>query len=192
RPHHALPCGLAGDQQNYTPPQPRAVGAILIFPAFNTPTPASPTGTGNGAADLLLGAPISGNISIIDGTRGFRRHELGFYAQDDWKFSPRLTLNLGLRYELYPSYPWVEVADRGAFLDLQTLTVCQLGAGNISRTGVKMDRNNFAPRVGLAYKLTNKTVLRSAYGVFYAAPQYEISRGPAVNPPFAGAFSFNN
>jgi len=192
RGNHGLRFGVRWDRRQYNAFQTSAVRGIMNFSGVYTTNPASPAGTGIGAADLLLGAPISGNISIIDGTRGFRRHELGFYAQDDWKFSPRLTLNLGLRYELYPSYPWVEVADRGAFLDLPTLTVSQLGTGNISRTGVKMDKNNFAPRVGLAYKLTNKTVLRSAYGIFYAAPQYEISRGPAVNPPFAGAFSFNN
>ncbi len=192
RGNHSLRFGVRWDRRQYNAFQTNAVRGIMNFTGVYTTNPASAAGTGIGAADLLLGAPISGNISIIDGTRGFRRHELGFYAQDDWKFSPRLTLNLGLRYELYPSYPWVEVADRGAFLDLQTLTVSQLGTGNISRTGVKMDKNNFAPRIGLAYRLTNKTVLRSAYGIFYAAPQYEISRGPAVNPPFAGAFSYNN
>src|SRR5262245_25472668 len=192
RGNHSLRFGLRWDRRQYNAFQTNAVRGILNFTGIYTTNPASPAGTGIAAADLLLGAPISGNISIIDGTRGFRRHELGFYAQDDWKFSPRLTLNLGLRYELYPSYPWVEVADRGAFLDLQTLTVSQLGVGNISRTGVKMDKNNFAPRIGLAYRLTDKTILRGAFGVFYAAPQYEISRGPSVNPPFAGAFSFNN
>jgi Carboxypeptidase regulatory-like domain/TonB dependent receptor-like, beta-barrel len=192
RGNHSLRFGLRWDRRQYNAFQTNAVRGIMNFTGVYTTNPASTAGTGIGAADLLLGAPISGNISIIDGTRGFRRHELGFYAHDDWKATPRLTLNVGLRYELYPSYPWVEVADRGAFLDFQTLTVSQLGTGNISRTGVKIDKNNFAPRIGLAYKLTDKTVIRSAYGIFYAAPQYEISRGPAVNPPFAGAFSFNN
>ncbi|MCI0622601.1 MAG: TonB-dependent receptor [Acidobacteria bacterium] len=68
-------------------------------------------------ADLLLGVPANGDIQVIDGTRGFRRTELGFYFQDDFKVTPKLTLNLGARYELFPNYPWTEVNDR------QTLSV---------------------------------------------------------------------
>jgi hypothetical protein len=190
--NHSFRFGFRLDRRQYNAFQTDAVRGIMNFSGVYTNNPASPNGTGIGAADLLLGAPIGGRISIIEGTRGFRRWEWGFYAQDDWKVSPRLTLNLGLRYELYPGYPWVEVGDRGGFFDLNTLSVIQVGTGGVPRNGVKLDKNNFAPRIGFAYRLFDKTALRGAYGVYYAAPQYEISRNLSVNPPFAGAFSITN
>ncbi|MFN7926847.1 MAG: TonB-dependent receptor [Blastocatellia bacterium] len=106
--------------------------------------------------------------------------------------SPRLTLNLGVRYELYLGYPWTEVGNRGINFDLKTQALTQVGTNGVPRSGVNLDKNNFAPRVGLAYRLANKLVLRSAYGIYYAAPQFEISRNLAVNPPLAGAFTIAN
>lgn len=190
--NHSFRFGFRLDRRQYNAFQTDAVRGILTFSGVYSNNPASPNGTGIGAADLLLGAPISGRISILEGTRGFRRWEWGFYGQDDWKVNSRLTLNLGLRYELYPGYPWVEVADRGGFFDLKTLTVIPVGQNGVPRSGVKLDKNNFAPRVGFAYRLFDKTALRGSYGVYYAAPQYEISRNLSVNPPFAGAFTIAN
>jgi len=190
---HSLRMGTRIDRRQYNAFQTNAVRGLMNFSGAYTNNPAAPAGTGIGTADLLLGAPISGSISILEGTRGFRRTELGFYLQDDWKATQRLTLNLGLRYELYPTYPWTEVANRMAQFVAEGPGLVPVGTGGVSRTGVKsIDKNNWAPRVGVAYRLNNKTVIRSAFGVFYAAPQYEISRNLSVNPPFAGAFAYNN
>lgn len=186
---HSLRMGARVDRRQYNAFQTSAVRGLMNFSGVYTNNPAAAAGTGIGLADLLLGAPISGNISILEGTRGFRRTELGFYLQDDWKVSQRLTLNLGLRYELYPNYPWTEVANRMSQWVAERNALVPLEPG---ATGVKVDKNNWAPRVGVAYRLNDKTVIRSAAGVFYAAPQYEISRNLAVNPPFAGAFAYNN
>jgi hypothetical protein len=189
---HALRFGARLDRRQYNAFQSSAIRGIQNFTGVYTNNPASPAGTGNSLADLLLGAPINGNITILDGIRGFRRWELGTFVQDDWKVSHRLGLNLGLRYEIYPGYPWVEVADRQSVLLLPSQQLVQVGTHGVPRSGAQLDKNNFAPRIGLAYRVTEKTVVRSAYGVYYAAPQFEINRNLAINPPFAGAFTFTN
>ncbi len=189
---HSLRLGFRYDRRQYNAYQTSAVRGLMNFSGVYTNNPAAAAGTGIGLADLQLGAPIAGNISILEGTRGFRRHELGFYLQDDWKATNRLTLNLGLRFELYPTYPWTEVGNRMSQFVAERGALVPVGTNGLSTTGVKVDKNNWAPRVGLAYKLNDKTVVRSGFGVFYAAPQYEISRNLAVNPPFAGAFAYTN
>ncbi|MCS7023161.1 MAG: TonB-dependent receptor [Bryobacteraceae bacterium] len=189
---HSLRFGVRIDRRQYNAFQSSAIRGIQNFTGVFTNNPAAPAGTGISLADLLLGAPTNGNIVILEGLRGFRRWEHGYFVQDDWKVNTRLTLNLGLRYEIYPSYPWVEVGNRGAVLQLPSQELVQVGTQGVPRSGAYTDGNNFAPRVGLALRLTEKTVLRSAYGVYYAAPQFEISRNLAVNPPFAGAYAFVN
>lgn len=190
---HSLRMGGRYDRRQYNAFQTSAVRGVMNFSGVYTNNPAAAAGTGIGVADLMLGAPVSGNISILEGTRGFRRHELGFYLQDDWKVSQRLTLNLGLRYELYPTYPWTEVGNRMSQWVAERNALVPVGTGGISNTGLGgIDKNNWAPRVGLAYRINDKTVFRSGFGTFYAAPQAEISRNLAVNPPFAGAFAYNN
>jgi hypothetical protein len=192
RATHSIRFGGRLDRRQYNAFQSSAIRGIQNFTGVYTNNPAAPAGTGISAADLLLGAPISGNINILDGIRGFRRWEVGLFIQDDWKVSSRLTLNAGLRYEFYPQYPWIEVGDRGSAFLRDTLQLVQVGTNGVPRSGAFLDKNNFAPRFGLAYRLTDKTVLRGSYGIYYAAPQFEINRNLSVNPPYAGAFSFNN
>ena len=190
RTHSVSECGWT--EGNTTRFRAQQFAEFRTFPESTPTNPASPAGTGNSLADMLLGTPIGGNINILEGIRGFRRWEAGFFLQDDWKVSQRLTLNLGLRYEVYPHYPWVEVADRGAALLLESQQLVQVGTGGVPRSGADLDKNNFAPRIGLAWRLTPNTVIRSAYGIYYAAPQFEINKNLSINPPFAGAYSFNN
>jgi hypothetical protein len=192
RGNHSLRFGGRLDRRQYNAFQSSAIRGIFNFTGIYTNNPARPAGTGDGIADTLLGAAGSGNINILEGTRGFRRWEVGLFVQDDWKVSKRLTFNLGLRYELYPQYPWVEVGDRGAQFLPGTGTLVQVGTGGIPRNGANGDLNNFAPRIGMAFRVDDKTVIRSAYGVFYAAPQFEINRNLSLNPPFAGGNSFSN
>lgn len=111
RGRHSIRIGGEVARRRYNAFQASTLGALNFTSAF-TSNPATPAGTGIGLADLLLGRPISGNIQVIDGTRGFRRTEFGLYIQDDLKLTPRLTLNVGLRYELFPGWPWIEVGDR--------------------------------------------------------------------------------
>ncbi len=122
--------------------------------------------TGNPMADFLLGYVSDlqlSNVFVVD-----QRHwATMFFVQDDWKVSSRLSLNLGLRYDFIT--PALEAQDRQTNFD-------PAGSGNLvfakdgsleDRGLVKPDRNNFAPRVGIVYKLDEKTVLRGGYGIFY-------------------------
>ena len=89
-----------------------------------------------------------------------REIEYAGYIQDDYKVSRRLTLNLGLRYELFPGI--VEVHNKISNLDVATATVELAGLNGAPRQFVNNDYNNFGPRVGFAWTLTDKadTVLR--------------------------------
>jgi hypothetical protein len=88
------------------------------------------------------------------------------YLQDDWKVMPKLTLNLGVRYE-YATPQW-ERDNRLSNFDPASNKLIPATSGPISdRAQVHPDRNNFAPRIGLAYSIDPKTVVRSAYGMSY-------------------------
>ena len=112
RGKHTLKFGVEAHRLRYNAFQSSTLRGTMSFGTNYTSNPASPNGTGLGAAEVLLGRPASGNIAFLNGTRGFRRTELAFYAQDDYKVSSRLTLNLGLRYEDYIGWPWTEVNNR--------------------------------------------------------------------------------
>ncbi len=116
-------------------------------------------------ADFLFGARSSYSIAtpaIVN-----YRQEMNFlYLQDDFKISPKLTLNLGMRYE-YGTPQW-ERDNRVTNYDPAANQLVNAKNGSIfDRALVHPDRNNFAPRFGLAYSVNSKTVVRSAYGVSF-------------------------
>jgi len=164
----------------------------MAFGGAYTQDPNARTSTGLGSADALLGLPISGQIRYLTGTRGFRRTELGFYVQDIYKATEKLTLTLGLRYEDFVGWPWTEVADRMYQFVPAKQDVVRVGTEGIPRSGVHQDKNNLSPRVGLAYRFLPKTVVRAAYGMYYSAPQWDITRNLAANPPQFVVSSFAN
>jgi Carboxypeptidase regulatory-like domain/TonB dependent receptor-like, beta-barrel len=133
---------------------------------------------GNAFADLLLGWGDYGGISVYPAVAN-KSKETSFYFQDDWKITPRLAVNLGLRYEW--STPYSERFDRAQFSDFNADSGIQVDglplvpgtlkgvtefAGN-SQRNLPVDRNNWAPRLGFAYQLTSNTVVRGGAGVYY-------------------------
>ena len=142
------------------------------------PNVASST-AGFGLASLLIGVPTSGQISH-DPTPASASSYWAWYLQDDWKVSSRMTLNLGLRYEL--DVPRTERFDRLAIFRFDAPSPIAgrvAGFPNLrgamdfvdedNRRQAPTDRNNWGPRFGFAYNLTDKTVVRGAYGVFFSA-----------------------
>ena len=141
-------------------------------------------------ADFLLGRVATTSLATWL-TCQMRFRDYMFYFQDDWKVTPKLTLNLGLRYEL--DTPWYDKHNHMSQLDLtpganfgNILYAC--GDSYSCRGLVNLDNNNWAPRLGLAYQLQRRTVLRSGAGVFYAGQGALGANGrPLINFPFTNA-----
>jgi hypothetical protein len=124
------------------------------------------TFTGLPMADYLLGYASDvqmSNVWVVE-----QRHQAAmFFVQDDWKATPRLTLNLGLRYDYMT--PALEASNAQTNFDPSgTGSLIFAKDGSLQdRALVQPDRNNFAPRVGVVYKLDEQTVLRGGWGIFY-------------------------
>ncbi|MCU1260634.1 MAG: TonB-dependent receptor, plug, partial [Bryobacterales bacterium] len=118
-----------------------------------------------GMADYLFGARSNyqlNNLAVVD----YKQFMHFLYAQDDWKVTDRLTLNLGLRYEV-ASPQWVQDYHLANF-NPATQTLVQAKAGDLyDRSLQETQLNNFAPRFGFAWRPINKTVLRGGYGISY-------------------------
>ena len=142
---------------------------------------------GNPFATILTGFAYGASLHIVPAVSD-KSKETAFYVQDDWKVTPKLTVNLGLRYEW--STPYTERYNRLSFSNFTgdtgiSIPVDRDGSGlfpqfgqigNIAGTTVfptsshrnsPVDRNNFAPRLGFAYQLGSNTVLRGGAGLFY-------------------------
>jgi hypothetical protein len=116
-------------------------------------------------ADFMFGARSRYALSNIL-IANLRQNMHFAYLQDDWRVNDRLTLNLGLRYEY--ATPWVERDNILSNFDPQTRTMVLARDGSLEeRALIEPDRNNFGPRLGLAYTLTPRTVVRAGYGVSY-------------------------
>lgn len=162
-------------------------------------------------AEFLLGLPPTSASYVLKARPPMNVYnwEEGYFVQDDWKLSPRLTLNLGLRYDLVT--PFIEKSDllinfdpTGAnpignpgvfiipsdrtlpYLDTRIaaygyITASQAGLG---RGLVRTDKNNFAPRLGFAYKLGEKSVVRGGWGFFYPTSAAQGIRDAIGTNPF--------
>src|SRR5581483_2562938 len=147
----------------------------------------------SGFAAFLLGYP-----STTDTPEGLpltfpRQNRYGGYFQDDWKTSRRVTLNLGLRYE----YNTTATDVKGLWRSLSFQTVTNGFPTLIPniRTPYHFytpEKKLFMPRVGLAVRLTDKTVVRSGYGIYYNAHQLNNYTILNLNPPLSGSAAFSN
>jgi hypothetical protein len=182
-------------QDNFTSPD---LGSSASFTFSNTETAGfSPTGTlltatGNAYASYLLGAVNAASIAQnYVATIGARYKDLALYFQDDFKVNSRLTLNLGLRYDMMGTFH--EVADRMSFLN-PNLPNPAIGGfpGALQFAGSGPDSCNcatpvpphfpeYGPRFGLAYKVNDKTVIRGGYALMYAHGGGTSGRGGGRN-----------
>lgn len=136
--------------------------------------------TGNSMADFLLGYLASSSVTQGAFDPRMRQWHYGVYFQDDWHASRKLTLNLGIRYEY--NAPAVEVrANKLASWDPARGKLVY--PGEVSDGVVAPYRRDFSPRVGLAYGIREKTVVRVAYGVFWNT-EFSSQTENELNPPF--------
>jgi hypothetical protein len=198
-------------------------GGVFCFNGqFTAANPNNIRGGGGGAAiaDLLIGAPAANAGLQCNGNGGVTQLEnvspntyvwdyYAGYVQDDWKVTPRLTLNLGFRYDYeMPPVERFNRQNRGfAFNQANTLAAAVHGAstancpacanltggllfagvGGESRAAFEPDRDNFQPRVGVAYQWNEKTVLRGGYGLYYfPSAEYGGATGFSVITPYSG------
>ena len=202
---HLMKYGTEIRREQFTIFQPTAPRGTLSFGSDFTDNPGAPTTGGEAFATFLLGVPDSGSITSLHNV-DYRRQIYAFYAQDDVKVTSRLTLNLGLRYELFTTIKAFQ--NQEATFDFscaclivpkgQNAQLTPFLAANIPirRTGspglISPDLTNFAPRLGVAYKITDKLVLRSGYGIFYGGQENGpfSNPSPGFNPPFFVTQSF--
>ena len=170
----------------------------------------------NSFVPFLLGLPAS-SVSYVASPRPFPMDvynwEQGYFFQDDWKVTPRLTLNLGIRYELVtpfidrndllvnfdPDFVDPSTGEKGRFvipsektipfLDTRiadtrpVVTAAQSGL-DVGRGLVRLDKNNIAPRVGMALRLGDKSVVRAGYGLYYPTSAAQGIRDPIATNGF--------
>jgi hypothetical protein len=117
-------------------------------------------------ADFLMGYPSTENGSPMI-AKGYQHNAyFGGYIEDNWKASTKLTINAGLRYEVY-TQP-IDQNNLGSLFDITTGAFAIPGHTPYSRAMVQGDHNDWAPRLGFAYQALSKLVVRGGYGVFYA------------------------
>jgi hypothetical protein len=203
---HSAKFGTEIRNEQFTLFEPSAPRGTMTFSSDFTNNPASPTNGGEAFATFELGIPDSGTITNTHNV-DYHRQIYSVYAQDDFRMTQHLTFNLGLRYELFTTIK--AAGNEQATFDFsndsllvpkgQTAQLTPFLAANIPivRTGsaglISPDLHNFAPRLGLAYQITNKLVLRTGYGIFYGGQEngpYS-NPSPGFNPPFFVTQSFS-
>jgi hypothetical protein len=147
--------------------------------------------TGFDVASFLLGLTAGKTRALFDAnTYTEKRPEFGAYAQDDYRLTSKLTVNLGLRWDVYP--PYLEVNNRQSNFDPSTGQFV-VASDNATINGVKVGRRlqtyskrDLGPRTGFAYDLSGngKTIVRGGFGVYWDFTPGGTSSSKAQNPPF--------
>jgi Carboxypeptidase regulatory-like domain/TonB-dependent Receptor Plug Domain/TonB dependent receptor len=140
--------------------------------------------TGNALAELLQGFPSYAGGARLDNPQHLRSHSYNFFANDAWRIRPALTLTLGLRYEY--NTPAVDALDRANLYDPGRRSLVPVGTNGVPRGGYQPDRNNFAPRIGLAWMPCgrNNMVVRGGYGFYYDQSSLAPGEGLYFSPPY--------
>lgn len=170
RGKHDLKFGI--DLLHHVISEPEVAPGQSSFGRFNfdntlTANPSSTGSTGNAIATMLLGYPatttrfffLPPNVHVMG-------NEWNFYAQDNWRFGSRLTVNLGVHYEI--DTPYYERDNQWVNFDPATGNILLAGQNGVGRTaGWETAYGSVGPRVGLSYQLDKNTVLRTGYGVYF-------------------------
>ena len=185
---HSLHFGFSAIHNGFGFFQLGAPSGSLSFSGVYTNNPLNSAG-GNGFADFLLGLPSASSKSAAPYGIPYETYtEYGGFVQDTWRASKRLTVNIGLRYDLFT--PLVERYNRQSDFLLGQGNLALAGQNGVSNSILQTREHNFSPRLGLAYRVDEKTVVRAAYGLFYFN---EVGSGGSsrlfINNPFAAQFA---
>ena len=168
-------------------PSPRGT---MRFQRNRTQHPQFPSGTGDGIAGWLLGYPGNSRITSANFVSSDKVSYAGYF-QDDWKLSPKLTINLGLRYELFS--PIGESWGRQSTFDQDRLTLVipegpnqdaplppnfatafpqiKVERGQVDNYMIPWDKTDWSPRIGIAWEVMDRSVIRAGYGIFYGGEE---------------------
>ena len=200
------------------------------YTAQQTPSFAAVAGTGDATADFLLGQTITAGLTSAGGNGDYLDTYYSIFGQDEWRATPKLTLNLGVNWQY--TGPYIEKYGRETFFDYSAegeamggrqLNNCQIGfkgrpgvPTNYAYNPVYNPGNNFGtvlypslcikdlgmgareyadfqPRLGVAYRVEAKTVIRSGFGIFFQNPQWASEMaGMSGDPPFPLFASLNS
>ena len=216
---HTVKVGVSFQRIRYATLQPNTGRGALTYSGKYTGQPGTPF-TGQGGADFLANSMDSANLSSVSPNENQRWYD-GAYMQDDWKVNSRLTLNLGLRYDYYEqpyelhgndalfynTGPFTPGGGSGVYLlpdsqknaALSPQFTSLLAKDNIqlqytsNRSLIESQKLNFAPRVGLAYQVNPKLVIRSGFGLFFGGAE-NLGNYPnlAVNYPYDIESTYNS
>ncbi|QEE29862.1 TonB-dependent receptor [Terriglobus albidus] len=176
--------GLQYIHENFTQITDFASNPTLSYSnGYSTRNAAGQRVSSIGLSDFLLGLPYEVTAASGDSTQYLHSSYYGFYSQNNWKVLPSLTVNLGLRYE-YAGSP-IESRNRSQFFDTATGQFAYAGS-SIRRSIVKPDFNNFAPRIGFAWRpsLLPNTVIRGGVGTYYATDNFNEEQFKNQGSPF--------
>jgi hypothetical protein len=139
--------------------------------------------TGSPLTDLLFGLPTFSTIAQLDNPQNLRTESYAAFVQDNLDLRPDLTLSLGLRYEI--ASPPVDADDRATLYNPETGQLQAVATGDLPRAGYESDKNNWGPRVGLAWAPGDgTTVVRGSYGIHYNQSALAPSEGLYFNAPY--------
>ena len=206
--NHSFKFGTDIRSEEFTIFQPAAPRGTLDFgPGLtDNPDPNAQFTGGSGFASFLVGLSDGGSINNLHNI-DYHHQVYAFYGQDDWRVTPKLTLNLGLRYELFTTIKerhnelgtfdlstGTLIVPKGVTAQLTPMLAAIVPVQATASPGlISPDTNNFAPRIGLAYQVNNKLVMRAGYGIFYGGDEAGPYSNPSMgfNPPFFVSKNFN-
>jgi hypothetical protein len=161
---HALKAGIDLRWEHLDAVQPPNPTGNFAFSTLFT-NQGGVTNSGSSLASFLLGQVNTFSVDLQSSTIRPRAHIAELFVQDDWKATPRLTVNAGLRWTL--NFPSTEAHNQGAVFNLSTQQYQYLGKDGFSRSARELHYGNFGPRLGFSYMPTSKTVVRSSYGLIF-------------------------
>ena len=196
---HSLKFGTELRLVEFTLFQPASSRGTLAFGSDFTDNAAAPTTGGEAFATFLLGIPDGATLTNQHNV-DYHRGDYAWFAEDDIRATPKLSLNLGLRYEIFTTvkarfneeanFDFTSdslIVPRGQQAQLTPTIASFIPIQRNGTSGlISPDLKNFAPRLGLAYQMTDKLVLRAGYGIFYGGEENGpfSNPSPGFNPPF--------